>query len=165
MPEALSYDEALRALRGALVEAAGNARVFALRARRDGRLMRARDWAQLSEIEARLERDLADTLRLELHADPWPWVTLTRAIYRGLWLALLGEERLVRGLFESARRHPVEDWRAGAPQLEASLWPFFVDRTRYLANTLALALHQPAPFPALLWHPGQRQFKRANGSG
>ncbi len=164
MAEELSYDDAVLVLRGSLVEAAANARVFALRARRGGRLLTARDWAQLAEIEAGLEHDLADTLRLELHAEPWTWLARTGAIYRGAWLALQREPRLVRGMFESARNHPVDRWREAAPQLEASLWPFFADRTRYLANTLALALHEPAPFPALIWHPGRRAFRRTNGS-
>ena len=56
--EELSYDDAVLVLRGSLVEAAANARVFALRARRGGRLLTARDWAQLAEIEAGLEHDL-----------------------------------------------------------------------------------------------------------
>ena len=164
MTEELSYDDALHVLRGSLAEVAGNARVFALRARRGGGLLSARDWAELAEIEARLEHDLADTLRLELNVDPWTWSGQTWALYRGVWLALHREPRLVRGIFESARQSPVEQWRAAAPQLEASLWPFFADRTRYLANTLALALHEPAPFPVLIWHPGRRAFRHGNGA-
>ena len=39
------------------------------------------------------------------------------------------------------------------------LWSFFCPRTHHLANTLALALGEPSPYPALFWHPGQRTFK------
>ena len=155
----LSYDDAVAVLRGALVEVSGNVRVFAIRSRLGAGLLSGRGWAELARIETKLERDLEDTLRLELRAEPWSWWMRTQALYRGLWLGLHGEPRLVRGLFDNARTHPVEQWRQGAPQLEASLWPLFVARTHHLANILALALDEPAPFDALFWHPSRQEFR------
>ncbi len=159
MGDDLSYNEAIAVLRGSLIEASGNARAFAIRSRGRPSLLSARTWEQLAQIEARLARDLEDTLRLELHTEAWTWLARTRAFYRGPRLGLLGEERLVRELYRSAARHPVDLWRAGAPQLEASLWRFFSARTHYLANTLALALNEPAPHPALIWNPGRREVR------
>ena len=159
MGDDLSYNEAIAVLRGSLIEASGNARAFAIRSRGRPRLLSARTWEQLAQIEARLARDLEDTLRLELHTEAWTWLARTRAFYRGPWLGLLGEDRLVRALYHTATTHPVDLWRAGTPQLEASLWPFFSARTHYLANTLALALDEPAPHPARIWNPARQAFR------
>jgi hypothetical protein len=159
LSEGLSYDETELLLRNSLVEVSGNARAFALRSRAGARLVSKRSWSELAQIEAQLERDLADTLRLELRSEPWSWLARTRALGRGLGLGITSEAHLIRVLFERVRAHPVERWREDAPQLEASLWPLYVARTHYLANTLALALDEPAPYPALIWNPHRREFR------
>lgn len=159
MAEAFDYDEAVVALRGALAETAAQARAFAIRARGRPALVSARSWAELAEIEAHLARDLEDCLRLELHVDPWPMTVRIRAGLRGVLTALASEPRLVERLLTGAADHPVERWRRAAPQLEASLWPLFVSRTRHLANAAALALNEPQPYPALFWHANRREFR------
>ena len=73
-----------------------------------------------------------------------------RAGVRGVLTALASEPRLVERLLADSARHPVEEWRRVAPQLEASLWPLFVSRTRHLANAAALALNEPQPLPRTL---------------
>ena len=159
MGEEFSYDDAVAALRDSLVEAAANARGFAIRARGRPKLLSARAWAELAQIEALLARDLVDCLKLELHEEPSSPFREMVALLRGLWRALISEPALVRRLYRDASQHPVEAWRAAAPQLEASLWPFFAARTRHLANTTALALNEPQPWPALFWHPARREFR------
>ncbi len=155
----LSYDETVQVLQRSLVEATGNARGFAVRSRGRPKLVSARAWAELAEIEARFARDLADTVRLELRAEPWTFVTRTLAFYRGLWLGIQSEPSLVASLFRHAAEHPVDQWREGTPNLEGTLWPFFAARTHHLANTMALALDEPSPYPAIFWHPGRREFQ------
>ena len=159
MEEQFGYDDVLRALRSSLVDAQANARAFALRARGRPALVSIRAWGELAAIEVRLARDLADCVRLEMREEPWTLAGRASAVLRGLRRGLVGEERLVMRLFRDTRSHPVERWRATAPQLEASLWPFFVARTHHLANAMALALNEPAPFPAVYWHPGRLEFR------
>jgi hypothetical protein len=156
----LSYDETVRALRGALAEAAGHARAFAVRARGRPQLVSTRTWGELAEIEALLAGAVETTLRRELRVEPWTLFVRGRTGARIIVESLRGERGLVRTLFEEARTHAVREWRQGAPQLEPTLWPFFVARSDYLANTFALALDEPAPHPPLLWHPGRREFTR-----
>ncbi len=158
--EPFGYDEAVIALRGALVETTAQARAFAIRARGRPALISARSWAELAEIEALLARDIQDCLRLELHVDPWPMMVRIRAGLRGLSTALAPEPRLLERLLPDSSQHPVEQWRQAAPQLEASLWPLFVSRTQHLANAAALALNEPHPYPALFWHAARREFRR-----
>lgn len=154
----ISYDETIVLLRGELRNVARNARVFALRSRGRPTLLGARSWAELAQIEAELQDLLQHTLQLELHVDPWTrWGRSGTAL--GSFIdSLASERRLLQRLFAGALHHPVEHWRAGVPQLEDALWPFLSARTRYLANTLALALDEPAPFPPLVWQPRRRQF-------
>jgi hypothetical protein len=159
MGEEFSYDDAVAVLRHALLDAAANARAFGIRARGRPQLLSARAWAELAQIEALLARDLTDTLKLELHEEPWSPFRELRALLLGLWRALIPEPALVSRLYREASAHPVESWRAAAPQLEASLWPFFSARTRHLANATALALNEPQPHPALFWHPSRREFR------
>lgn len=159
----LSYDETIRALRRALTEAGAHARAFSVRSRGRPKLISARTWGELGEIEALLVGALEEILRRELRAEPWTLPTRSRTGARALWESLRGEEALVRALFDKARRHPVHEWRRGAPQIERTLWSFFVARTEHLANTLALALNEPAPYPPLLWHPGRREFTHRTG--
>jgi hypothetical protein len=156
----LGYDAALRVLRGALAAAAANAQAFATRSQLGQGLLSARGWSELAEIEAELTRRLEHALRRELRADPWPvparlhcWLRAQRDIWSGERATLLRQLREASAL-------PLGRWRAGAPQLESALWPFFEQRTHHLANTLALALGEPAPFPAIIWHPGRREFRR-----
>jgi hypothetical protein len=120
-------------------------------------------WAELAEIEALLVRGLEEALRRELRIEPWTLSVRTRAGARAVAESLRGEEPLVRALISEARDHPVQDWRRRAPQLESELWPFFVARTEYLANGLALALNEPAPYPVLVWHRGRQEFTRGTG--
>jgi hypothetical protein len=156
--EALGYDEAVAVLRRALAEAGGGARAFEIRARARPQLLSARSWHELAVIETLLAERLATALSRELRVSPWRFTTRARAGVRFVSGALVPEARAVRGVFERTRAHPVERWRAAAPQLEATLWPFFSARTRYLANVTALALSEPAPYPPLLWHPARREF-------
>ena len=154
----LDYDTAIVLLRHELRRVACNARVFALRSRARPTLLSARSWAELAQIEAELQDLLEHTLRLELHVEPWTgWGRVQTGISSFL-SSLRGERRLLESLLEEATRHPIEHWRNDAPQLEDALWPFLSGRTRYLANMLALALDEPAPFPPLLWQPRRRQF-------
>ena len=115
-------------------------------------------WAELGGIEALLCERLVEALRRELRAEPWGTFGQASALLRGISTGLSPERSLLDRLCRKASANPVELWRAGAPQLEATLWPFFSARTRYLANTTALALNQPSPFPPLIWHPGRREF-------
>jgi hypothetical protein len=160
VPDALDYDATLRALRASLIEVQGNARAFAIRARGRPSLLSTRGWAELAQIEQRLARDLADSVRLELHEEPGSLVNRARAEIRGLRLGLASEPRLLSHLMEEASSHPIQEWRPLAPQLEASLWPFFAARTEHLANAAALALNEPQPFPPLFWHPARSEFQR-----
>ncbi len=160
MTGGLGYDATVRVLREALVEAEGNARGFAVRARGRPELLSSHTWRELAEIEDFLAQRLEAALRNELRVVPHTAFTRIRAHWRGLWGGLASEQGLVRRLLHASTHSPVEAWRAGAPQLEAVLWPFFASRTQYLANTLALALDEPAPSPALIWHPGRREFRQ-----
>lgn len=155
----LGYDETLRVLRQSLVRAVSNAWVFTIRARGRPQLLSARGWLELVEIERTLGGQLERALRSDLRVEPWSALGRTRSLYRGIWDSLRGERALVVDLFGRASRDPVDAWRRGAPQLEESLWPFFTGRTHYLANTFALALDEPAPFPTVIWHPGRREFR------
>ena len=159
MGEAFSYDDAVAALRHSLFEASANARAFGIRARGRPQLLSARAWAELAHVEALLARDLTDTLKLELHHEPWAPFGEMWALLRGFWRALISEPALVTRLYREACEHPVESWRTAAPQLEASLWPFFSARTRHLANATALALNEPQPHPDLFWHPSRQEFR------
>jgi hypothetical protein len=145
-------------LRRELRRVARNARVFALRSRARPTLLSARSWAELAEIEAELQDLLQHTLRLELHVEPWTALGRVRTGIGSFLDSLRGERRLLERLLDEAVQHPIERWRSGVPQLEDALWPFLGGRTRYLANMLALALDEPAPFPPLLWQPRRRQF-------
>lgn len=158
--ESLDYDATLRALRRTLGEVAGNARAFGMRAKGRPELVSSRTWAELAEIELLLGAQLQATIRQELRAEPLTPLVQLSAFWRTFREGLLtGEARLVRRQLWAASSHPVSSWRRGAPQLESSLWPFFEARTHYLANTFALALDEPAPFPPLIWHPGSRSFR------
>ena len=159
MSEGFDYDRAIQLLRRSLIETAGNAQAFAIRARGRPKLVSARNWAELAEIEARLARDLDDTIRLELRVGGFTFIGRALAFYRGIWLGLQSETWVVNKLFRDAAEHPIEQWREASPQLEASLWPFFVKRTHHLANTLALALDEPSPYPIIFWHPGRHEFQ------
>ncbi len=159
----LSYEETVRVLRGALVESEGNSRGFAVRARGRPELVSSHTWQELAEIEDLLAQHLEAALRSELRVVPHTAFTRIRAHWRGLWGGLASERALIRRLFHESTHSQVEAWRAGAPQLEAVLWPFFVSHTQYLANTLALALDEPAPSPPLIWHPGRREFRLRGG--
>ena len=163
MTEGLGYDASVRVLREALVEAEGNARGFAVRARGRPELLSSHSWRELAEIENLLAQRLEGALQSELRVVPHTAFTRIRAHWRGLWGGLASERSLVRQLFHQTSHSQVEAWRAGAPQLESVLWPFFVSRTQYLANTLALALDEPAPSSPLIWHPGRREFRLRGG--
>ena len=163
MAEALGYDETLAVLRRSLVVATGNAQAFGIRSRARPKLLSARSWAELALIEGLLAQRLTDSLRRELRVAPSTGWGRYQSTWRGLAGGLASEPRYVARLFQELRAHPVEQWRAGAPQLESSLWPFFSARTRYLVNTLALTLNEPSPHPALFWHPGAREFRDSSG--
>jgi len=154
----LGYDAAVAVLRAALAESGGSARAFELRSRARPRLLTARSWHELAVIEALLAARLATALSRELRVPPWSLAARARAGATFAARALAPETRVVRRVFERARTHPVERWRAAAPQLEGMLWPFFSARTRYLANVAALALSERAPYPPLLWHPARKEF-------
>jgi hypothetical protein len=156
--EALDYDEVVALLRRALAEAGGHARAFELRARARPQLLSGRSWHELAVIEALLAERLRRALVHELRVEPWTFGVRARAGASFVLGALVPESRAVRRVFERTRAHPVERWRAGAPQLEQALWPFYSARTRYLANVTALALSEPAPYPPHLWHPARREF-------
>ena len=143
-----------------LAEATGNARAFAVRARGRPRLLSARAWGELAEIEARLSALVEDVLRGDLRAEPWSLPMRYRAGFGAVVGALRGEPGLLQSLLERARSQPTSSWRRGAPQLEEGLWPFLAERTEHLANTAALALNEPAPFPPLVWHPGRGAFAK-----
>ncbi len=154
----LAYDEVIVVLRRELRRVARNARVFGLRSRARPALLGARSWAELAQIEAELQDLLEHTLRLELHVEAWTTWGRSVGAFGSFVGSLVSERRLLTRLFAEAIHHPVDRWRAGVPQLEDALWPFLSARTRYLANTLALALDEPAPFPPLIWQPRRRQF-------
>ncbi len=154
----LGYEEIIALLRRELRGVARNARVFGLRSRARPSLLSGRSWAELAQIEAELQDILEHTLRLELHVEPWTAWGRTAVGVGSFVASLTSERRLLTRLFGAAAHHPVERWRIGVPQLEDALWPFLSGRTRYLANTLALALNEPAPFAQLIWHPRRRQF-------
>ncbi len=154
----LGYEEVIGLLRRELRSVTRNARVFGLRSRARPSLLSARSWAELAQIEVELKDILEHTLRLELHVEPWTAWGRTAVAIGSFVDSLAGERRLLTRLFGAAAHHPVERWRAGVPQLEDALWPFLSGRTRYLANTLALALNEPAPFSQLIWHPRRREF-------
>ena len=144
-------------LRRSLAESSGNARAFSWRSRGKPQLLTARSWAELAGIEALLAARVEQAIQRELRTDPWttgPWIaSLVRIARNGLWG---GERSVVARTFAETRAHRVETWRQQSPQLEASLWPFFVDRTRYLANSMALALDERTPHPPLVWNPRRR---------
>ena len=154
----LEYEDAVRLLRRALVETTGNARAFRVRARGRPQLVSARSWRELSEIENLLAHELFEVLRRELRVEPWKYFMRIRAGWRGISLGIRGEASVVTQLYRESSQAPVDAWRTGAPQVE-ELWSFLCPRTHHLANTLALALGEPSPYPALFWHPGQRNFK------
>ena len=153
----IGYDEIVGLLRRELGGVARNVRVFALRARVRPTLVSPREWTLLAEIETELQELLQHTLQLELHVDPWTMRRQLGSMLGSLIGGLRGERPLLLALLRDAADHPVERWRAGAPQLQ-DLWPFFAARTHYLANTFALALDEPAPFPPLVWNPRRREF-------
>ena len=155
----LDYDETVRALRRSLAESNGNARAFSLRSRGAPVLLSGRSWEELSSIETLLAALVEQAIQRQLKIEPWttgPWVaSLARVARNGLFG---GERSVVARILGETRSHPVDGWRAGAPQLETSLWPFFVDRTRYLANTMSLALDERAPYPPRVWNPRRQGF-------
>ncbi len=159
MESKLDYAAAVRVLQNALLEVAANARGFALRAQGKPTRLSARNWHELAEIEAFLSYQLEQNLRREMKATPWSPFRQMRAMFQGYWIGFGDEEARIRRAHQLVVASPVERWRAGAPQLEASLWPFFQDRTHYLANTFSLALNEPAPFPTLIWRPDRRAFQ------
>lgn len=159
MPDALDYEAAIRVLRGSLLEAGVNLRAFDVRSRGRPRLLTARDWAELAGIEALLAARLEQALARELRVEPWTWPGRVLAFWRGVAGGLAAERAFAASRLRAATEQPVEQWRAAAPQLESTLWPFFSQRTRYLANTMALALDEPAPYPPLVWLPRDLRFK------
>ncbi len=158
MAQELGYEAAVAVLRAALADASGSARAFEVRSRARPELLSARSWHELAVIETLLAERLATALARELRVAPWSLTARARAGASFVAVALAPESRDVRRVFARARSHPVERWRAGARQLEATVWAFFCARTRYLANVTALALSEPAPYPPLLWHPARREF-------
>ena len=156
----MDYDEAVRVCRRGLIEAGANAQGFALRAARGGSgRVSAATWSELAQIEHLLKPRLEQALRRELRVEPWPFPTPLQASLMAFWRALAPEGLVARRLFLNAASGAVDRWRTGAPQLEGLVWPFWVERTHYLANTLALALNEPAPYPILMWQPRQREFR------
>jgi hypothetical protein len=158
--ESISYEDTIKILRAALVAADGNAWAFQVRWRGQPKLLSERSWRELADIEKLLGRSLAQALRQELRVAPWTYRGRIQARWRGIVRGLANERWVVARLYQEFSQSPVESWRREVPQLETTLWPFFVARTHYGANTLALALDQPAPFPALIWHPGRQDFQR-----
>ena len=166
MSEELTYDATLALLKRSLLEIHGNAIGFLRRGERRPSnadiALSPRSWQELATIEALLARDVEDCIKLELHEEPWsPWSHMG-TVFRGLFLSIGSDEKVLRKLHADLADHPVDHWRAGAPQLEASLWPLFANRTHYLANTVALALNEPPPYPTLIWLPRERKFRKAN---
>jgi hypothetical protein len=157
--DGLSYDETIKVLRAALVEVEGNTWAFQVRSRGQPKLLSSHAWRELGEIEALLVESIVEALSCELRAEPWTRFARLRARGRGLLKALAGERGVIERLCREFTHSPVEGWRRATPQLEATVWPFFVARTHYGANTFSLALDQPAPFPPLIWHPGRREFQ------
>ncbi len=160
MSQGLGYDATLRIVRTALVAARGNAWGFQVRSRGAPKLLSRRAWQELCEIETLLVHALREVVRRELHAEPHTLLMRMHTGWRCLSVALMGERNVIVRLLREGVASPLETWRRDAPQLETSLWPFFVSRTQHLANVCALALDEPAPFPPLIWHPGQRGFQR-----
>ena len=159
MSQDLGYDATLRIVRAALVTAEGNAWGFQVRSRGAPKLLSRRAWQELCEVEGFLVSALREVLRRELRVEPQTLLMRLRTGWRCLSVALVGEQNVIVRLLGEGVASPLETWRRDATQLEASLWPFFVSRTQHLANVCALALDEPAPFPPLIWHPGQRQFQ------
>ena len=156
----LDYDETERLLDRLLVELKANSRAFRIRASGRPQCMSGAQWAELAEIDSLVAATLHEVMRREFRSEPGgPWADLTAAV-TGLTGGLVSERRLLSRLHERCAAQPVERWRAGAPQLEASLWPLFCDRTQHLANSVALALNEPAPHPAIIWQPHLRAFRR-----
>jgi hypothetical protein len=153
-----AWDDAVRALRGALAVSRANVRAFGMRAAGRPGLLTPRQWAELAAIEERLAALLTDALRRELRVEPWTFTSGLRALARTARDVALGERAQVERLLAESRTHPVEDWRAAAPGLEKPLWSLMRGRTRHLANTAALALNEPAPYPPLFWHPARGEF-------
>ena len=164
MSRSFDYAETLRVLRDTKVQAVGNAWAFGVRAGSSPSLLSPHAWRELGEIESLLEHTLRDVIRRELRAEPAPYFSFLKARWRGLRVGLGNEDSAVRRLLSELTQSSVDQWREGAPQLEASLWPFLTDRTHYLANTLSLALSEPAPYPAMIWHPGRREFSSRAGN-
>jgi len=161
----VDYDEAVQICRRGMIDAAANAQGFALRAARGAKgQVSAATWSELAQIEQILLPRLERALRQELRVPPWPFPSRPQAHGLGLWRGLGPESAVAPRLFLAAASGAVDRWRSSAPQLEGVVWPFWVERTHYLANTLALALNEPAPYPVLMWHPRQREFRGARSS-
>jgi hypothetical protein len=158
-PQAFDYDAAVRVLQRSLTAATANARAFGARTYTGHGLISARGWNELAEIEAHMVRLLRAALQRELRTEPRPLAARVRSWLRGERDSWSGERSLIARQLREASSWPVAAWRAGNPQLEAVLWPFFQSRTQHLANQMALALHEPAPYPAIVWHPGRREFR------
>ncbi|MCP4007289.1 MAG: hypothetical protein GY725_24160 [bacterium] len=154
----LEYDEVVRHLRAALVETTRNTRGFSVRARGRPELLSPQAWLELAQIEALLAHQLEQTVQRELKENAWSPLRQMQALFGGLFDGVIGEQSLVTRVAAAAARHPVDQWRAGNPQLEQSLWQLFSNRTHYLANTTALALNERAPYPPIVWNPGRRSF-------
>ena len=158
-PQAFDYDAAVRILQRALTAATANVRAFGARAYTGHGLISARGWNELAEIEAQLAPLLHAALQRELRTEPRPALARVHAWLRGERDSWSGERTLIGRQLREACSWPVAAWRAGNPQLETGLWPFFQGRTQHLANQMALALHEPAPYPAIVWHSGRREFR------
>jgi hypothetical protein len=157
----LGYDEALAVLRALLVAVRANTAVFASLSRSgQGGLLSPRGWAELAEIEAELARQLDLNLRRELRAEPFPPLCTLRVLLRETLDRFSPERSVILRRMAETRDLPLARWRAGSPQLENGFWDFAIGRSHHLANTLALALDEPAPFPVVVWQPARRQFRR-----
>jgi hypothetical protein len=159
-PRRLGYDEVVRELRVALIACTANAQAFAARRHLARDRISARTWSELAQIEARLAKRLHSALQSELRAQPWTFAARVRATVRSLRDEWSRERPLLVRRLREAQALPVAAWRAGNPQLEARVWPFLQNRTEHLANALALALNEPAPFPPIVWHAGRQEFLR-----
>ncbi len=159
MPAALDYDETVRLLRASLSEAEANAWAFQVHSRARPALVSSRTWNELAQIEAVLAHHIEEALKRELRVEPRTVLTRVRKRWRQLSRGVAREHTLVARMLRESCRSPVSTWREQTPQLEGSLWSFFVARTQYFANTFSLALNEPTPFPPLVWYPSRRTFQ------
>jgi hypothetical protein len=156
----LSWDETVAVLQGVWVELQSNARAFQTRARGRPALLSAHQWGELADIEALTLPQLERALRSELHVEPGGTTAQVRIAMGSLRDGLRSERALLEALARRPSAHQIESWRAGTPQLEGSLWPWLADRCQHLANAVALALSEPAPYTVVIWQPRERRFQR-----